>query len=700
MAVNASTSPSVPVGLQKLLQQSDILLAMAVAAVIGIMIVPLPPFVLDILIIINVAIGLVMLLVSMYIRDPLEFSVFPSLLLIATLYRLGLNIAASRLILLQAHAGAVIEAFGNFVVGGNYIVGVVVFLILVVIQFVVITNGAGRVAEVAARFTLDAMPGKQMSIDADLNAGIITEEEARQRRKAIQQEADFYGAMDGASKFVKGDAIAGIIIIFINILGGFAIGVLQLKMPLIQALQTYTLLTVGDGLVSQIPALLISTATGIIVTRAASEANLGRDVLSQVLANPRALAIVAALLAALGVVPGLPKLPFFVIAALAGATAFALERSRRHAAVLAAGAATAAVASKEEPLDAQAVVKMLPLDPIELEIGYGLIGLADPEQGGNLLSRITLIRKQLALDLGIVVPTIRIRDNLQLPANAYVIKLRGVQVAQGEARAGRYLAMDPGVAAGPIDGTPTREPAFGLPAVWITAELKERAEMLGYTVVDPSSVITTHLTEVLKTHAPSILSRQDVQTLLDSVKATHPALVAELVPNPLSIGDVQKVLQNLLRERVSIRDLVTILETLADHAPTVRDHDTLSELVRQALGRTICNPLLEQGALHAFTLAPQLQHALAESLQPGERGMSIVIEPQRAQRLLQRMAQAMEAMAAMGHQPVAVVNSRIRLPLKRLTERALPGLVILAYQEVPPGVEVRITATVSIDDEG
>jgi len=685
-------------GLGQLMQYSDIILALAAITVVAMLIIPLPDWLLDVLITVNIAGGLVILLVSMYILEPLNFSAFPSLLLVATLFRLGLNVSATRLILLHANAGNVIASFGQFVVGGNYVVGVVIFVILVVIQFVVITNGAGRVAEVAARFTLDAMPGKQMSIDADLNAGLVTEDEARRRRKSVELEADFYGAMDGASKFVKGDAIAGIIIIFVNIVGGLVIGVLQHNMGLVQALQTYTLLTVGDGLVSQIPALLISTATGIIVSRAASESNLGYDLATQMLANPRALAIVSAVLFAMGLVPGLPKLPFFAIGAVLGGIAYVLSRSARSQQPKVVEEPARAVEAL--PTDPDSVVKLLQVDPMELEIGYGLISLVDTEQGGNLLNRIGLIRRQVALDLGIVIPTIRIRDNLQLDPNTYVIKLRGVEIARGEIRVNRLLAMNPGVAEELLEGIPTTEPTFGLPATWILPEERERAEMLGYSVVDPSAVIATHLTEVVKANAASILSRQDVQVLINNVKAENPAVVEELLPELVTIGDIQKVLQNLLWERVSIRDLVTILETIANHARSTRDPDVLSESVRKALARSICSQYCDaSGTISVITLNPQTQQLLSKGLQQTEQGVSLSLDPGQTQRLVQRLAHEMERMASAGQQPILLCLSKIRLPLKRLTERSLPNLVVLSYSEIMPQFSVRATGAVSLTDE-
>ncbi|HET7768725.1 MAG TPA: flagellar biosynthesis protein FlhA, partial [Chloroflexota bacterium] len=664
----------------------------------------LPTPFLDLLLVVNLSAALMILLVSMYTTEPLAFSVFPTLLLITTLFRLALNISATRLILLQGHAGGVIDAFGNFVVGGSYVVGIVVFLILVVIQFVVITSGAGRVAEVAARFTLDAMPGKQMSIDADLNAGLIAESEAKRRRRQIEREADFYGAMDGASKFVKGDAIAGIVIILINIVGGFIIGVLQNGMDIMEALGTYTLLTVGDGLVSQIPALMISTATGIIVTRAATEDSLGGDTFKQITSSPRALTIVALMLFAFALVPGLPKFPFIVVGAIIGASAFgAIRTARRDATALAVaegrvGPNGEATATEVTPTGPEAVTPLLQLDPMELEIGYGLIPLVDPQEAGNLLDRITRIRRQMALDLGVILPTVRVRDNLQLAPNHYVVKLRGVEVARGELLINHYLAMNAGMADESIDGIQTTEPAFGLPALWITGAQKERAELLGYTVVDPPSVLTTHLTEVIKSNSANILSRQDVQTLVNNLKAEHSAVVDELIPGVLSLGDVQKVLQNLLRERITIRDLVTILETLADHARQTRDPDALTEYVRQALARAISAQYRGMdGYVHVITLSPRVEQQLTEALKQTEQGTMIAMEPSRAQRFLERVAGEMEKVAGLGHAPVLLCSARLRLAVRRITERVLPNLVVLSFSEIAPGVDVQAEGMVVVE---
>ncbi|HVA26184.1 MAG TPA: flagellar biosynthesis protein FlhA [Chloroflexota bacterium] len=706
MAV-APAPAAAPTGLSRLLRQSDILLAIAVVAIVVMLIVPLPTLLLDVLITVDISTSILILLLTLYTTQPLELSVFPSMLLIVTLFRLALNVSASRLILLHGNAGEVISAFGNFVVGGNYVVGVVVFLILVIIQFVVITNGAGRVAEVAARFTLDAMPGKQMAIDADLNAGLINEADARKRRSDIQRQADFYGAMDGASKFVRGDAVAQIVLIIVNILGGFAVGVLQQGMPLTQALQTFTLLTVGDGLVSEIPALLVSTATGIIVTRAAAEGNMGEELTRQLLGKPRTMFMVGGLVVAFGLVPGLPKIPFFAIGGAFLALAFTVQNNQRRAnqtaLALAAGGAQMEKGPDGQPVPKgpESVMGLLSVDPMELEIGYGLIPLVDVQEGGNLLNRITLIRRQTALELGIVVPTIRIRDNLQLPPNTYVIRLRGAEIARGELIMNYYLAMSAGVATERIEGIPATDPAFGLPALWITGAQKERAEILGYTVVDAASVLTTHLTEVIKAHAPDILSRQDVQTLLEHVKKDYSAVVEELTPNVMGVGEIQTVLRHLLRERLSIRDMVTILETLANNAKTNKDLDFLTEQVRKALARSISNQYKEaDGSIHVITLSPQSEQTITNALYQTDQGLMISLDPTMVQRLMGRLQTEMEKIATDGFQPILLCSAKIRLPMRRLTERLFPTLVVLSYSEIMPDVEVRSQAVIGFDDEG
>ena len=689
-----------PVGLERLVsvltKNADIALAAAVMLTVLMMVIPLPPPLLDLLVAANIAIAVTILLISMYTREVLDFSVFPSLLLLVTLFRLAINVSSTRLILLQADAGNIIESFGQFVVGGSIVVGIVVFLILLVIQFVVITNGAGRVAEVAARFTLDAMPGKQMSIDADLNAGLINEAEARHRRSVIMREADFYGSMDGASKFVKGDAIASLIIVVMNLVGGIAIGVMQHGLTAGEAASTYSLLTVGDGLVSQIPALLISTATGLIVTRAASDGNLGSDIGSQLLASPRALFVVSLVLGILALVPGLPRFPFIVLAVTMGGAGY-LVRERMSAEAQEVAAA-AHEAHDENATSVDSVLSVLQVDPLEVEVGYGLIPLVDGEQGGNLLNRITIIRRQMATDMGIVVPMIRIRDNLQLTANTYVVKLRGIEVGRGELMAHHFLAMDSGLASEQIEGTETTEPAFGLPARWIAAEQKQRAELAGYTVVDPPSVLTTHLSELIRRHAPELLSRQDTQSLLNNLKEEYPTVVEELVPGVLTVGEVQSVLQELLREAVSVRDLVTICETLADRGRQTKDIDQLTEVVRAALSRQITMQHRgDDGRLRAITLHPHLEQALATSLQPTDAGPAIVVEPELMQRLLVRVSGEMERAAGAGTQPVLLCSARIRRPLRRMLERSLPALPVLAYAEVSNEVEVEATGMVEVE---
>ena len=690
MTANPGTGTLYLRNLNRVLQQSDIVLAIAVVGIMTMMVIPMPPVLLDLLLTLNFSVSIAILLITMYVREPLQFSVFPSLLLIVTLFRLGLNISSSRSILLHAYAGQVIQAFGQFVVGGNYIVGIVIFLLLMIIQFVVITNGAGRVAEVAARFTLDAMPGKQMSIDADLNAGLINEEQARQRRRLIELEADFYGAMDGASKFVKGDAIAAVAIILVNILGGFAIGILQMGMTLPEALKTYTLLTVGDGLVAQIPALLVSTATGIIVTRAAAAENMGQEILQQTITYPRALMIVGGMLVLFGLVPGLPKVPFFFLGALVGGASYLM--SRVEIARQPEAPEEARLTPAEEIEDVSALLRV---DPLELELGYGLIPLVDEAQGGSLLQRISAVRRQIALELGFVLPKVRIRDNLSLPPNTYTIKLRGEEVGRGEVLVSHFLALSPslnsdlGALSEEVAGLPAKEPVFGIPALWIEARAKERAEVLGYTVVDPSSVITTHLTEIAKSHAAELLGRQEVQKLMEKLRSDYPAVVDEVLSDRVGVGLVQKVLQNLLRERISIRDLLTILEAILSRVQETRDPDLLSEYARLALSRAITNQLRgPDGALHVFTLGPGMESTLIAALQPTDWGMAIALRPDKAQTLLREIGAQVERMVTHGYQPVLLCSSRLRLPLRRFLQRSLPTLAVLAYNEVAPGVEI------------
>jgi flagellar biosynthesis protein FlhA len=671
-------------------------MAMAVLGILTVMLIPLPPFLLDLLLTANLALSLLTLLISMYVLRPLDFSVFPSALLLLTLFRLSLNVASTRLILLHGNegpgaAGQVIHAFGRFVVGGSYVVGAVVFLILVVIQFVVITKGAGRIAEVAARFTLDAMPGKQLSIDADLNAGLVNEDEARARRREIGREADFYGAMDGASKFVRGDAIAGILITAVNIVGGLTIGVLQLKMDILEALAIYTLLTVGDGLITQIPALIVSTAAGIVVSRAASETELASAMGAQFGGHHRALAITAGVLLVLGLVPGLPMAPFLLVAAVTGSVAYSGLRES-------AKGARAAPPASAIPAAPEKVESLLVLDPLELEVGYSLIPLADATQGGDLLERVRLIRRQFATELGFVVPPVRIRDNLQLKPSSYALKIRGLSIASGEIMPGHFLAMNPGTATEPVPGVPTTEPTFGLPAQWIASEDRERAQLFGYTVVDPSSVMATHLAEIIRRHACELLGRQEVQSLLDHLKPTHPSVVEALVPQLLPLGTVQKVLQNLLSENVSIRDLVSILEALADAAPLTKDPLLLTERARQALGRAICRGLTsEDNLLRVFTLSPALETLLADALAEGDQGRYLALEPRIAQRIIEALAAALTK-GPSDRTPVILCVANIRPHLRRLTERYLPHLAVLSYNEIGPDVTLKALAMVEAPD--
>ncbi|MBO2520336.1 MAG: flagellar biosynthesis protein FlhA [Firmicutes bacterium] len=680
----------------KIGEYSDLLVFLAVILVVVMMVLPMPPLLLDLLLALNISLALLVLLLTMNIQGALQFSIFPSLLLITTLFRLALNVSSTRLILLQGYAGEIIRAFGNFVVGGNYVVGFVVFLILVVIQFIVITKGAERVAEVAARFTLDAMPGKQMSIDADLNAGLIDEKEARRRRAEIEREADFYGAMDGASKFVKGDAIAGLVITAINIIGGFAVGVGQRGMGLGEALQHYTLLTVGDGLVTQIPALLIATATGIIITRAASEANMGRDVSHQLLSEPRVLAIAAGVLVLFAVVPGLPTVPFLVLSLLFGLLGYA--SSRRHQERQVQEMEKEAQREAEEAKKPERVSALLKLDAIELEIGYSLIPLVDANQGGDLLDRITMIRRQIAIELGLVVPPIRIRDNMQLGPNAYVIKIKGIEVGRGELMPGHYLAMESGPVSKRVSGIETREPAFGLPALWIPEEAKEEAELAGYTVVDSPSIIATHLTEIIRSNAAELLGRQDVKKLLDELKEDHAALVDEVVPELLTVGEVQRVLQNLLREGVPIRDLVTILETLGDFARATKDQIFLTEKVREALARQISKQYTnDQGYIPVITLDPAWEQEIADALQHTDRGLTIALAPERVEAFYDGLSRAVERAAAAGHQAVVLCSPVIRAAVRKLVARVLPRLAVISYNEVAPNAQVQSVGMVSLE---
>lgn len=663
----------------------SVLIAVWAVVILLVILVPLPTFLMDMLLVINLTISLLILLNAIYAKDALTMSSFPTLLLFTTLFRLSLNVASTRLIIGQGNAGEVIESFGEFVGGNSIVVGAIIFLIIMIVQFLVITKGAERVSEVAARFTLDAMPGKQMAIDADLNAGLINETEAKARRKKIQREADFYGSMDGASKFVKNDAIFGFIATALNIIGGFIMGLTEGSMTVGQVLEHYTILTIGDGLVSQVPSLMISIATGIIVTRAASEEDLGSEIISQLASGPKVLYIAAGACFIMSFIIG--RLFMIIVAILL--IILASRMRTKEAEEQKKGEVNTEEQKVEEIRKPENVISLLQVDPIELEFGYGIIPLADVSQGGDLLDRVVMIRRQLALELGMIVPIIRLRDNIQLNPNQYIIKIKGVEVSEGELMMDHFMAMNPGTAEDEIEGIPTTEPAFGLPAIWINESQRDRAEMLGYTVVDPPSIIATHMTEIIKRHAHELLGRQDVQTLLDNIKSSYPAIVEELVPKQLTLGEVQKVLGNLLREGVSIRDMVTILETLADYAPVTRDTDMLTEYVRQALGRAISKTFITPDNSDVITLDPQLEKMIIDSVQKTEAGSYLAIEPSITNKIMQNLSRLVEKLAQLGKQPIVLASPVVRLYFKRLTEQAIPGLVVLSYNELDPSTEVR-----------
>ena len=681
---------------QRVMQMSELSIIIIVVLILTMLLIPLPSWMLDILLTINLLVGFSVLLLTMNVKKSLEFSVFPTLLLLTTLFRLALNVSSTRLILLNAEAGAVIDAFGKVVAGSNTVVGFVMFIILTIIQFMVITKGSERVAEVAARFTLDAMPGKQMSIDADLNAGLINEAQARARRREIEREADFYGAMDGASKFVKGDAIAGILITFINIIGGFIIGATQKGFTIQESLRTYSLLTIGDGLVSQVPALLLSTATGILVTRAASEDNLGSDLNRQLMAYPKIFYFVAGMIAFFGLIPNMPKLSFFTMAALVAYLAYHLS----HLPVATSEETTSdgEPAAGEEPKGPENVSSLLQIDPMELEIGYRLIPLVDPNQGGDLFERVTMIRRQTALELGMVLPPIRIRDNMQLSPTSYVIKIKGVEIASGEIIPNYFLAMDPGIVTQPVEGIPTTEPAFGLPALWITEAQRDEAEIAGYTVVDPPSVLATHLTEVIKSHAYELLGRQEVQSLINNIKEEYSVVVNELIPNLMSVGEIQKVLVNLLKEGIPIRNLVTILETLADNAPLTKDIEYLTETVRQALARQITKMVqADDGIIRVITVDPGLEQILMKIQKDAKETGAFAMDPRLIQNIYDRLGELVKEVTNSGYQPVILCSPTIRLTMRKLTERLAARIMVLSYNEIIAEAEVHSVGVVSIN---
>ena len=684
----------------RLSKRVDLAAPVFVLIVMIVMILPLPAFILDILIVFNITMSLVILMVGMYVAKPQEFNAYPSILLIITLFRLALNVATTRRILLfggdqgPEAAGHMVQAFGQFVVGGSYIIGLVVFLILLAIQFVVINHGAGRIAEVTARFTLDAMPGKQMAIDADLNAGYIDEVEARQRRKDLGAEANFYGAMDGAIKFTQRDAVAALIILAVNIIAGIIIGIVQFNLPVMQSMQTFTLLTVGDGLVTAIPSLLISVGGAILTTRSGSQSpNLGTEVMGQLGVDFRPLAISAGVLFLFGAVPGLPLVPFWIMGIVFGILAYTTWKfaGQRAEAVLEAQAQQEQV----KPEGPERVEGLLKVDPLGLEVGYGLIPLLDASHGGTVLERIKALRRQMAQELGIVVPPIRIRDNLQLPANTYRVLLRGEEIARSTVMPGMFLAMNPGTATGEVQGTATTEPAFGLPAVWVAEAQRDHAQLLGYTVVDGATVITTHLSELVKQQAPELIGRIEIQQLLDSLRETSPKLVEDLVPNLVPVGVIQKVVQNLLRERVPVRDLARILEATADAIGITRDPLTLTEYVRQHLGRSLTSPhLSDNNELGVLILDPKLEQTIQAGIETTDRGSFLAIDPTRLQELLNRITTGITSLLP-GAQPVLLTNPVVRPHLRHLLERALPHLVVLSHSEVPMDVRVINLGTVA-----
>ena len=693
--------------LSNILKNNDIVLAIGLVVIVCMMVIPLPAPFLDLLLTINISLAVIILLVCLYTQEPLDYSSFPTVLLIATLFRLGLNVSSTRLILLHGQAGNVINSFGEFVVGGNYVVGAVIFCILVLINFMVITGGATRVAEVSARFTLDKMPGKQLSIDADLNSGLINEEQAKERRKKLERETDFYGTMDGASKFVKGDATAGIVITIVNIVGGLIIGVVQLHMDITQALGTYTILTVGDGLVSQVPALLISTATGLIVSRASGkDESLSTDIKNEMFSDPRVLSVVSGLLAVMGVVPGMPTAPFLLIAALAGSMAFMkhkekIKNIKTEEAQKIQQEQQEKLGKKEKRAKAtkESVMELLNVDTIEIEVGYRLVQLLNVEMGGDLLERIAQIRRQTALDLGIVLPSIRVRDNLQLSPNSYQIKLKGVALESGDVYPERYLAMCAGdpVESLTINGIHAIEPAFGLPALWIESKDKDLAEISGYTVVSASAVISTHITEVIKKCAYEIISRFDIQQLIDNLKKEVSEEYVNDIMKDISIGEVQVVIQNLLKENVAVRDLKTILETISLQSKINKNPNFLTEHARQALARNICKQnLADTGELYVITLSPDIESIIAKGASPD--GTSVTLDPSFTRMLFEKMNLELEkAITATGNQPVILCSSPIRLLFRKLVERTYPQIAIMSYNEISPNVKVKSVGIIKIE---
>lgn len=687
------------VKLKAFTQNSELALALGLIIILGVMIVPLPPMLLDFFLAFSIAISIGILLLSVYAKKPLDFSTFPAILLITTLLRLSLNVASTRNILLHGAsdgtkaAGALIESFGEFVVGGNYAVGIIIFMILVVINFIVITKGAGRVAEVSARFTLDAMPGKQMAIDADLNAGLIDDKEAKRRRAEVAQEADFYGSMDGASKFVRGDAIAGILITAINVIGGIIIGVAQQDMSFSDAARTFTLLTVGDGLIAQIPALIISTAAGIITTRNTNSEALGDQVNKEMGAQPRAFYITAGAMTMFALIPGFPGLPFMLIAGMIAFAGFRIERNKEAAEALVVKTAAQAEAKPK----AETLESLLPVELVQLEVGYGIVSIVDADQNGDLLERISHIRKQFALDWGVIIPSVRIKDNLELKPGGYSIKLKGVEIARGELMPDHMMAMDPGTVIESIDGIETKEPVFGLPALWISDDKKDEAQYNGYTVVDLSTIVATHITEVLKANISELFGRQELVKVLDNFKEENPKVVSDLIPDIMPLGTVLRVLQNLLKEGVSVRDLRTILESLAEHGSSSKDPDALTEYARQGLYRTITEKIKgSQGDVPLFTLDRAIEETVARSIIHVDGGAQLNLDPKVTQTILAKLNEKIEEATSQGEKMVVLCSPVIRRHFKRLTEKFIPNMIVVSHNELSPEVNIRSLGTVRL----
>lgn len=679
--------------MKRILENSDFLFAFGIIFILGLMIIPLPPFLLDFLLAINISFALLILIVALYINSPLEISVFPQLLLVLTIFRLALNISSTRLILLQGYAGKVIDTFGNFVVGGSYVVGFIVFLILVIIQFIVIVKGSGRISEVAARFTLDAMPGKQMAIDADLNSGLITEGEARKRRDSIAREAEFFGSMDGASKFVKGDAIAGLLINAINIVGGIIIGVVQNGMDISQALQTYTILTIGDGLVSQVPALLIATSAGMVVTKSAEGKSIDYQMRTQLFAKPRVLGTVSGAIVMMAIIPGMPTIPFLVLASTLGTITFFVNKNKQEKKPEEGEAEVVETETAEEKVE-----EYLQVDPVEVEIGYGLISLVDENKGGNLFQKISSTRKYIALEYGVLVPPVRVRDNLQLNPNEYLIKIKGNLVAQYEIYSDRYLAMTSGEMTEQLSGIPTNDPAFGLPGFWITEDEKDKAELLGCTVVDSISVLSTHLQETIKKHFDKILTRQSVKQLLENLKKEYPAVVEDVNPEVLPLGSIQKVLQNLLKELIPIKDLVQILESLIDYSKVTKNVDVLTEYVRHSLSDTIANLYKDSNnIIHAITVGEKLEEYIMNALtQQSDASQTLGLTPDMLKLLNESIQENLNSIKELGYMPILITSATIRPYLYRLINTTFPEIVVLSYTELPANIDIEFLGKVEV----